>query len=270
MHDLQPTTDSHDDVEQRIADARISGVSYRPTRHRGPALVSLTVAARLPFEETAPIRQPMAYQGQWSKPGYYFMARTGVMVSYESRFEMAHLMLLDRDPDVQAVMPQPFRLHWAEPGSRARTHVPDFLVRRRNGTAEVLDVKGSRRAAQPENAFVFGLTARACAQMRMSYRVATDIDPVVLQNHRWLTGYRLAHHRIDELGPYVIDAVTPAGVVLADVVSNATKTSGEHPALIKAALFHLLWADLLWADLRAALSSRTVIRLDAEAASHVA
>ena len=265
--------DGHDPqraIDREIASARLTVLSYRWGVEADLQEVTLQEASRVPFEEAVPVREPMAYQGQWSKPGYYLMARTGQLTSYESRFEAAHLLLLDLDPGVVAVTPQPFRLHWNDDLDHSRSHVPDFFVRRSDGSAEVVDVKGSRRASLPDNALVFGVTERACREMRMAFRIAGDIPPVTLANHRWLAGYRFATERVAELAPPVIDAAEHSKA-LHVLVQHASADSGEHPARIKTVIFHLLWAGLLHCDLNVPLNGTTTIHRNAQSViPHVA
>ena len=60
-------------------------------------------------------------------PGYYWSATTGGHVIYESRLELARLLVADFDPAVAAIAAQPFWLR-ARAGGRVRRHVPDFLL----------------------------------------------------------------------------------------------------------------------------------------------
>ena len=49
-------------------------------------------------------------RGQAHYPGYYWSATAGGHVIYESRLELARLLLADFDPDVTAIAAQPFLL----------------------------------------------------------------------------------------------------------------------------------------------------------------
>jgi hypothetical protein len=70
-------------------------------------------------------------------------------------------MLLDADPDVVAVASQPFWLCWQDDEERPVRHAPDYFVRRRDGTAVVIDVRADERIG-PKDAAKFTATARAC------------------------------------------------------------------------------------------------------------
>jgi hypothetical protein len=56
----------------------------------------------------APWRTARSTRGQVHYPGFYWSATTGAHVSYESRLELARLLLADFDPDVTAIAAQPF------------------------------------------------------------------------------------------------------------------------------------------------------------------
>lgn len=265
-----PTADlTAADVPGRVRDAVLSHISYKPTVKSDPIQVSLARAGSITFERAVPVRKPTSYQGQWNKPGYYFMSSIGDLVSYESRFEMSHLMLLDRDPTVTAICSQPFRVHWRDLGGQARTHVPDFFVRRHDGSADVIDVKGSARAGTPANALVFGVTARACEAAGFGFHVANDIPGVVLENVRWLSAYRHVPQQADTIGAHVLAAVSGA-VGLAGVIDQAAASSGAHPLRVKAVVFSLLWEGNLVCNLSIPLSSHTLLTVNHEGACNVA
>jgi hypothetical protein len=58
----------------------------------------------------APWRMTRSARGQAHYPGYYWSATAGGHVIYESRLELARLLLADFDPDVTAIAAQPFLL----------------------------------------------------------------------------------------------------------------------------------------------------------------
>ncbi|MEU3372936.1 TnsA-like heteromeric transposase endonuclease subunit [Streptomyces sp. NPDC006711] len=127
--------------------------------------------------------------GQRNFAGYW-AATGGDLVGYESWVELGHLMRLDADPDVVTVASQPFRLTWrnGDPARRTR-HTPDYFVRRRDGTAVVLDVRPDDRI-EPDDAAKFAATAAACSQVRWGFERVGILDPVLAANPRWLSGYR--------------------------------------------------------------------------------
>lgn len=129
------------EVPGRVQDAAFDRVEFLPSPGGAVQQIAAEELRRVDWESAGPVRRALAYQGQWCKPGYYAMARTGQMVSYESRLEMSVLLRLDGDRSVAWVLSQPFRLHWRDQ-KRARRHTPDFLVVRRDGSITSLTSKG--------------------------------------------------------------------------------------------------------------------------------
>jgi hypothetical protein len=74
-----------------------------------------------------PVREFRWYKGRRHYSGWYWCATGQRLVVYESRLELARIMLADFDPAVTAVAAQPFRLIGRD-GSRVRRHVPDVLL----------------------------------------------------------------------------------------------------------------------------------------------
>jgi hypothetical protein len=87
-------------------------------------------------------------QGQAHCSGWYWSATTGGHVVYESRLELARLLLADFDPRVTSIAAQPF-LVTAPSGGRVRRHVPDFLLACRDGGVCVVNVKPADQLAVP-------------------------------------------------------------------------------------------------------------------------
>jgi hypothetical protein len=74
-----------------------------------------------------------------------------------------------------------------------RSHAPDYLARRADGSAVVVDYRPLDRI-KPRDAAKFEATRRACGQLGWEYRVAGAPDPIVVSNVRWLAGYRHPRH----------------------------------------------------------------------------
>lgn len=244
------------EVTRLVNAARLVHVAYRPRMDADVVRVPLR-DTRQHLENAVPVRAWMQYRGQWCKPGWYLFSRLGVHVSYESRFEMHHLLLLDFASDAVRVIPQPFRLHWRLDRA-ARRHTPDFLVWRDNGEGVVLDVKGTARAARPGNALVFGVTARACEQMGLRYRVASDIDPVLLRNIEWLAGFQATP--FDAAGVADAARALVAEPLTLDAVVGALRADlGLPAATVLPVVFHLLWRRELSVNLSVPMSGQAVL-----------
>jgi hypothetical protein len=101
-------------------------------------------------------------------------------VVYESRLELARLLLADFDPQVQRIYAQPFRLV-ARAGGRVRHHVPDFLLVTAAGTARLVNVKPAQRLKDPEIAEALAWPGVLAGRLGWEYEVWSGADATVLE-----------------------------------------------------------------------------------------
>lgn len=217
--------------------------------HRMP----LAAAADVPFEQVRPVRAFPTFKGQRNFPGWYYAATTQGHIAFESWLERDHLMCLDFDPDVHAIAAQPFWLFWATEHGLRRSHAPDLLARRADGSALVVDSRPAERI-RPRDQRAFEATRQACSELGWDYRVWGQVDPVFMANMRWLAGYR--HERCynatvaDRLRSVFTDQEVP-------LIQGAVQ-AGE-PLRTLPVLFHLMWRRELVADLSLLLGEHTPV-----------
>ncbi|MDN5918633.1 MAG: TnsA-like heteromeric transposase endonuclease subunit [Pseudonocardia sp.] len=204
-----------------------------------------------------PVREFRSYRGRRHYSGWYWSATTGGHVVYENRLELARILLADRDPDVVAIAAQPFLLE-EQDGARIRRHVPDLLLGHANGSVTVVDVKAPKRCADPAIAEQVAWTRRACEQADFGFEVWSGADPVVLENVRFLAGYRRAAWVDQKLVPSVLgNAASPVSVL------DLEMRMADHPReLTRPVILHLLWLSRLVADLSQPLDGDTVVRTE--------
>lgn len=199
-----------------------------------------------------PIRQPKSYKGQWSKPGWYWMASVGRHVSYESKFERSFLMEVDFEGTVTEVVPQPFRLHF-ERMERPYRHTPDFLVGRRGDVPELVDVKGARARENPVNRLTFTLTERACQRLGLSFTVYTEPDRVWQENLAFVAGYRSPRMAVlDAHLPALVDVLAPGALSFAEAVEGLSDRGILTP-VTAAVVWRAVWKRLVTVPMRSAL-----------------
>ncbi len=207
----------------------------------------------LRFETAGQVRAFPSYRGQRNFPGWYWAATGGDLVGYESSVERDQLVRLDSEPEVVAVASQPFRLSWRSEGrGRKVRHTPDYFVRRRDGTAVVLDGRPDERI-EPEDAAKFAATS--VAQVGWGYDRVGVVDPVLAANLRWLSGYRHPRVRRELVARDLRD-------VFAEPLSllEGARSVGD-PIAVLPVLFHLIWCRELIVDLDdALLSAATPVR----------
>ncbi|MFF1715784.1 TnsA-like heteromeric transposase endonuclease subunit [Streptomyces sp. NPDC058268] len=194
------------------------------------------------------------YKEQKHYSGIYWAATTRDHVIYESRLELTRLLFADFDPSVQHIVAQPFLLK-SVVGGKERKHIPDYLLITDQGPV-VVDVKPLRRLAKPEVAFTFDWTRQEVESRGWRYEVWSEPSPELLENIRFLAGYRrdwlFSSDLLDELRSSELD-----GVALS---SSARMLPARSEPEVKAAIYHLLWIHHLTVDLEHPLSPSHVVR----------
>ena len=203
-------------------------------RHQIPLYRCATVAFELDCD---PVRNFPSFRGQRNFPGWWWFATTGEHVGHESWLERDQLMLLDASPRVVGVASQPFRFHWSD-GTK---HVPDFFARYADGSAVVVDVRLDDQIG-PDDARTFAKSEITCGEIGWEYRRVGSVDPVLLANMRWLSGYR--HPRVLRAG---IATELIAVFSAARPLLRGVREVGD-PIHVLPVLYHLLWHGRLVAD----------------------
>ncbi|CAL9517860.1 hypothetical protein SUDANB145_03754 [Streptomyces sp. enrichment culture] len=112
------------------------------------------------------------YSGQRHYSGTYWSATVRDHVIYESRLELARLLLADFVPSVRHIVAQPFLLKARVQGT-VRKHIPDYLLLTRAGPL-VVDVKPSRRLENPEVSFTFAWERQVVQDRGWGYQVLSE------------------------------------------------------------------------------------------------
>jgi hypothetical protein len=202
-----------------------------------------------------PVREFRWYKGRRHYSGWYWSATTRRMVVYESRLELARIMLADFDPSVVAIAAQPFRLS-AVDGARVRHHVPDLLLVDRFGGVTVVDVKAPHKREDAQVRAVMAWTRAVVSQRGWGFEEWYGVARQVLSNVTFLAGYRretvVDHSLVDE-----VRTAVGAGSAIADV----ERTLDMHGAArVRPVVLHLLWRGVFTADLTRPLHGLTVVR----------
>ncbi|MHB1771913.1 MAG: TnsA-like heteromeric transposase endonuclease subunit [Acidimicrobiales bacterium] len=193
------------------------------------------------------------HHGQAHFSGWYWTATTGHHVVYESRLELARLLLADFDPSVAAIAAQPLYLTACVNG-KERNHVPDFLLLDGDAVVTVVNVKPADRLADPKVTEALGWAGAAFAERGWHHEIWTGTSPVQLSNVRFLAAYRDAAR----LDPTVVSAVAEqveGPVRLCEIEQAWPERSDE----ARAAVLHLVWRGMIRADLSVLLSAETML-----------
>jgi hypothetical protein len=206
-----------------------------------------------------PWRSARSARRQAHYPGYYWSVTAGGHVIYESRLELARLLLADFDPGVTAIAAQPFLLR-AQAGGRLRRHVPDFLLVRADHTVQVVNVKTAARLADPAVAVALAWPGPLFEARGWDHEIWTRASPVLLANVRFLAGYRRPGMPPDEVTSAVLGETRP-GERLGGLLDRLER-AWPRPAA-KAAVLRLLWQRRLSTDLSRPLDAGSVLEVNA-------
>ena len=169
---------------------------------------------------------------------------------HESRLELARLLLADFDPTVQGIYAQPCRLEaWL--AGRQRRHVPDFLLLSADATVTVVNVKPAERLSDAKVAAGLAWPGSLFTGHGWGYELWSGCDPVMLDNVRFLAGYR-RREVVDDAAVDRVVAVVREGEQLA-VAEQRLAGSGPRWAA-RPALLAGLWRGRLTTDLSQPLS----------------
>ncbi|WP_280421014.1 TnsA-like heteromeric transposase endonuclease subunit [Nocardia carnea] len=200
-----------------------------------------------------PVRSFPSYRGQRNYPGWYWACTLGRLIGFESWVERDHLVALDFDAAVVGIVSQPFWLVWTPERGKPRRHAPDFLVRSADGTVAVLDSRPLHLVGERDRK-AFAAAGRACAGVGWGYAVWDRMGTTIVANQRWLAGYR--HPRcFDEVVASRLLGLFATPRPLMEGAELAGDPLGTLPVL-----YHLLWKQLLVADLAVVLSPRTIVQ----------
>lgn len=207
------------------------------------------------LQDAAPWRTFRWHKGQKHYSGTYWSATQSGHVIYESRLELARLLLADFDTAVSGIVAQPF-LFVANVDGKQRKHIPDYLLITNDGPV-VVDVKPFRHLTKPIVARTFAWTRMAVESRGWRYDVCSEPPRIKLENVRFLAGYR----RSQPFQPELIDRMSSSelpGMTVAEAIRSQSRWPEP---VVRAALMHLLWRQRFTVDLSRPLSSDHVLEV---------
>lgn len=205
-------------------------------------LAELTAAAVL---SAVPWRSVRSHRGQRHLPGWYWSATTGGHLVYESRLELARLLLADFDPEVVGIAAQLFLVQDAD-----RRHVPDFLLCRVDGSVVIVNVKPAEQLDVVKVADALAWAGCVFFERGWEHEVWSGADAQLLANVRFLAGYR----RAVLIEPIEIAAILSPGTVLT-IAAAEVALRGVGVVDPRVVVLGLLWSGRLRVDLQRPLTS---------------
>jgi hypothetical protein len=231
-------------------------VMYRPAAGAKRSVPARVVSPAALFG-AYPWRTFRWYLGQRHYSGTYWSATDRDHVIYESRLELANLLLADFDPSVRHIVAQPFMLVARVDGEPSR-HILDYLWDSDYGPV-VVDVVRTERLGTPKVAKLCEWTRAVVESRGWTYSVVSEPDRVRLANIRFLAGYRRDWlFRQDILNEVRARREELAGLSIRD--AEAAMTKFPKP-LVRAAFMHLLWIHEYSVDLNQSLSPSMVLEV---------
>jgi hypothetical protein len=210
------------------------------------------------FHDVHPWRTFRWYYGQQHYSGSYWASTMCAHVIYESRLELARLLLADFDRSVNHIVAQPFMMCDHVEG-KLRRHIPDYLLLTDDGPV-VVDVKPADLLDDPAVADTFEWVHAFMNSLGWSFEVASEQPPVMMDNIRFLAGFR----RLTLVNDSALSRLRSQRLDGASVGEAIRGTSGAEPS-VRAALLHMLWTQELVTDLSERLSSKSVLAVTSSA-----
>ncbi len=187
----------------------------------------------------------------------YWSSTQGDHVMYESRLELANLLLADFDSQVRQIVAQPFMV-CAEVQGQARKHIVDYLL----GTADgpvVVDVVRAERMSHPRIALLCAWTRQIIEFLGWSYLVVNEPDPFRFGNIRFVAGYRRRWLINQEI---LADICSQPGRFVGVSIAEAEMSiSGCPKQFVRPALLHLVWSHEYSVALDVPLRPSTVLEM---------
>jgi hypothetical protein len=237
-------------------DLSSAAITYRPAAGEQRCVAAGEVSSPALFR-AAPWRTFRWYFGQRHYSGTYWSATEREHVIYESRLELANLLLADFDPTVHHIVAQPFQLSGTV-DNQERRHIPDYLWHSDDGPV-VVDVVRTERLTHPRIVGLCAWTKEIVESIGWSYLVMSEPAAFRISNVRFLAGYR-REWLVNQ------DAVAQFRRLRDDLVGKSIAEaeafiSGYPRPLVRAALLSLLWRREFEVNLEVPLERSTVLEL---------
>jgi hypothetical protein len=174
----------------------------------------------------------------------------------ESGLEHDLLRKCDRDPDVEWLVSQPFRLSWAEP--TLGSHTPDLLS---VGGDDQVTVWDARRLDEQDGDFKMhaDVARRCCGAVGWRYAVFSGLATIERLNLLWLHGFRRRPEWMHLHTELIRRMAGGVGASLEDLFA-CDDGSGE----LKSVVWHLVWCGQLDLDLASSITEQSRVTLNEE------
>lgn len=206
------------------------------------------------FSCITPFRKVRASTRSKNIPARAWSQTVGRVLDVESGLEHDLVRKLDRDPQVEWLVPQPCRVSWVTPSGR-KSHIPDVLS---VDASKLVTIWDARPVEKQDAEFLEAVpvTREACAAFGWSYQLFAELDRVEKLNLLWLQGFRRPPSWIDSVRPLIIEEVRLHAVVALGELMRLDRGDGR----VKAGIWHLIWSGDLACDLQSRIDLDSEIR----------
>lgn len=203
--------------------------------------------------QLAPIRTPRSTEKSRHIPVQAYCFVTQTMLRLESGLEYDLLLMVERDPKVVWVVPQPARLGIKSGYGRRTVHTPDLLVLGKGGDVTIWNARSSER--QDDKFLAQSRAAEAaCHEVGWRYDVFPGHSRAKKYNLRWLAAYRRPMPWHAAAKPALVEICGRS----APTVGHVLDTDHGSGHLISA-LWHYVWRGDLTIDLDHSIRRTTPI-----------
>jgi hypothetical protein len=235
-------------------DLSSAAIAYRPAAGEQRCVPAGDVSPAALFR-AAPWRTFRWYFGQRHYSGSYWSATERDHVIYESRLELANLILADFDPTVHHIVAQPFQLT-ANVDGEERRHILDYLWGSDEGPV-VVDVVRAERMTNPRIVRLCAWTKEIVESLGWSYLVLNEPAAVRIANVRFLAGYRREWLVNQDL---LADLLCRRADLVGRSIGEAEELIEGHPrAFVRPALLSMLWRHEFEVNLDVPFERSTVL-----------
>ena len=217
------------------------------------ARVGMSSAKPAMLDEAVPWRTFRMYYGQPHYSGTYWCATVNSSVIYESRLELSRLILADFDMKVSHIVAQPFLLRAKVDGVRRR-HIPDYFLNTCDGPV-VVAVKPRDQLDKPKNIDTFAWVRCAIECLGWRFEIASEPEPVLMENVRFLAGYRRSRY----VNADALNELRSMNLRNGSFGDALRQVRHAPPPLARSALLHMLWTHEVSTDLNAVLTDRSIL-----------
>lgn len=198
-----------------------------------------------------PVRKVVRPTGRGVR-GRFPSRKMGRMISWESTLERDAVLHLEMSPAVVRYEEQPANIYY-EDGGEMRHYIPDFEVHLSGGEILHIEVKPSRKLAQPDLARKYASIKRHYSEIGMGFRILTEKE---IRVEPFLSNLNRLFQHLPRWSDEGLDGhIQSLDLLPAKTITGAAAVCGS-----ELVIYRLIAAGHLFCDLSKPLSGNTTIK----------